>query len=243
MHNKTLIVFDLDQTITKVDSFCTITPLLVSPEETEEILKKCKTPGLNWIPIQNLMYEYSYKHGKDHLAIKKALETIELNNGMKELFNYLRENLEKYEILILSSGNTICIEYILTYNKLRDIIKEILTNPSIIDEKGLIKVSQKHEHNCKTCNACQCKKLELKEYFKINPKENYNKVIWVCDGKNDKCLCEILEKNDFVFTRKDFALYKELYENNFKDNIKCNIFPWNDGFEIINELKKLIKFK
>ena len=239
MFNKTLIIFDLDQTITNVDTFKTITKMLLTPEETEEIKKISKIPEINWIPIQNKLYEYAYKHGKDHLSIKNALESIPLTNGMKELFEYLRQNLSKFELIILSSGNKISIEYLLAYNKIIDIFKVILTNPSYVNEKGIIKVSQSNKHNCKTCNACQCKKVELNEYFKKNPKQNYDKIIWICDGKNDICLCESLENKDYVFPRKDYELYKELYIKNFKDKIKCKIISWKDGFDIINELKKL----
>ena len=239
MFNKTLIIFDLDQTITNVDTFKTITKMLLTPEETEEIKNISKIPEINWIPIQNKLYEYAYKHGKDHLSIKNALESIPLTNGMKELFEYLRQNLSKFELIILSSGNKISIEYLLAYNKIIDIFKVILTNPSYVNEKGIIKVSQSNKHNCKTCNACQCKKVELNEYFKKNPKKNYDKIIWICDGKNDICLCESLENKDYVFPRKDYELYKELYIKNFKDKIKCKIISWKDGFDIINELKKL----
>ena len=239
MFNKTLIIFDLDQTITNVDTFKTITKMLLTPEETEEIKNISKIPEINWIPIQNKLYEYAYKHGKDHLSIKNALESIPLTNGMKELFEYLRQNLSKFELIILSSGNKISIEYLLAYNKIIDIFKVILTNPSYVNEKGIIKVSQSNKHNCKTCNACQCKKVELNEYFKKNPKQNYDKIIWICDGKNDICLCESLENKDYVFPRKDYELYKELYIKNFKDKIKCKIISWKDGFDIINELKKL----
>jgi phosphoserine phosphatase len=42
MINKTLIIFDLDQTITNVDTFKTITKMLLTPEETEEIIKNVK---------------------------------------------------------------------------------------------------------------------------------------------------------------------------------------------------------
>ena len=232
MINKTLIIFDLDQTITNIDTFKTITSMLLTPEETSEIIKKCKNPEINWIPIQNLLYEYAYKHGKDHLSIKKALE-------YKELFDFLKQNLNKYELIILSSGNKISIEYLLTYNNIIDIFKAILTNPSYINEKGIIKVSQSNKHDCKTCNACQCKKIELNEYFKKNPKQNYDKIIWICDGKNDICLCECLENKDYVFPRKDYDLYKEIYIKNFKEKIRCKIISWKDGFDIINELKKL----
>ena len=239
MINKTLIIFDLDQTITNVDTFKTITKMLLTPEETEEIKNISKIPEINWIPILNKLYEYAYKHGKDHLSIKNALESIPLTNGMKELFEYLRQNLSKFELIILSSGNKISIEYLLAYNKIIDLFKVILTNPSYVNEKGIIKVSQSNKHNCKTCNACQCKKVELNEYFKKNPKQNYDKIIWICDGKNDICLCESLESKDYVFPRKDYDLYKELYIKNFKDKIKCKIISWKDGFDIINELKKL----
>ena len=73
--------------------------------------------------------------------------------------------------------------------------------------------------------------------LKKNKRENYEKIIFVCDGSNDICLAKILNKNDVLFPRKDFALYKKLDNEGLRDELKCNINSWVNGFEIISFLK------
>ena len=43
------------------------------------------------------------------------------------------------------------------------------------------------------------------------------------------------------FVEKIFLLYKKLYKRNMIKNLKCNVKVWENGFEIIDELKKIIK--
>ena len=239
MKKKLLLIFDFDQTISSVDSFCTIAKIILSKEEAE-LINNNVAKGVNWVDNQNLMYELAYKHGNDIKKVENALNSIPLNKGIIELFSFLRKNKIIFEIIILSSASFYTLNYLLNYYKINDVIDEIICIKSDIDEKGLMHVFSSHPHNCKYCNACQCKKLEINEFFKSNLREKYNNVIWICDGKNDICLCEELKENDYVFPRKDFALYKKLYDENYKNQIKCKIFPWNDGFDIINKLKEFL---
>ena len=167
--------------------------------------------------------------------LTSTVESIELTKGMKELFEFIRENKEKFNIIIASCSNTFTINTILKYNKINDLIDDIRTviaNPS---EENLFIVTQNRFHNCKNCNPAQCKKEEFLDYEKENGTFKYH--VYICDGLNDFCLTKILGKNDYVCVRKDYDLYKKLCVEK-KDKVDCNIFTWSNAEEIIEILKK-----
>ena len=68
---------------------------------------------------------------------------------------------------------------------------------------------------------------------------NYDKVIFICDGFNDFCLAVDLGENDITLMRKNFALYKKIYSKNFENNLKCKVQVWESGNDIINYLKSI----
>ena len=63
------------------------------------------------------------------------------------------------------------------------------------------------------------------------------------DGGNDLCLSKKLSEKDYVFPRKNYKLYKLLFNENKKNEIKANIYPWQNGQEIIDILETLQKFQ
>ena len=232
---KTLIIFDVDQTITQKDTFQTVVKNLLPKEESDEISRIAKTRD-NWILLFNRLFDQLQTIGKGKEEVKAEIEKLELNSGMKELFEYLNLNKEKYEIVILSSGYYWQIKTLLSYNRILKNVKEIISTHSKV-EGNIVKIYQIKKFNCNICNPCQCKSSEINDFFKKNKRENYEKIIFVCDGSNDICLAKILNKNDVLFPRKDFALYKKLDNEGLRDELKCNINSWVNGFEIISFLK------
>ena len=162
---------------------------------------------------------------------------------MSDLFNYIREKKDNYDSIILSSNYEYVIKYILKKNNISDIFLDIITNPSREanqDEKDqFIYVLKKQEHNCKICNPCSCKKNEFKEFCNTHDMNNYDKVIFICDGFNDFCLAVDLGENDITLMRKNFALYKKIYSKNFENILKCKVQAWESGNDIINYLKSI----
>ena len=79
----------------------------------------------------------------------------------------------------------------------------------------------------------------MEDYWKENNKDEYNKILYVGDGGNDLCLSKKLSEKDYVFPRKNYKLYKLLFNENKKDEIKANIYPWQNGQEIIDILETL----
>ena len=104
---KTLIIFDVDQTITQKDTFQTVVKNLLPKEESDEISRIAKTRD-NWILLFNRLFDYLQTIGKgkeEEIYIKTESSEVSLNgklpiksnkkndlNDSKDI-NNLRENL------------------------------------------------------------------------------------------------------------------------------------------------------
>ena len=171
------------------------------------------------------------------------LEKLELSPKIKELFDYLKKNKSKYEILLLSGDFDYSVKHILKYHGFLDLFDEFILNKAIIqDEKSerlLFIPRDQFPHSCDLCISSQCKGLELKKYLDKS-KEKYSKLIFICDGGNDYCPSKkILKKGDIVFPRVDHGLYRKLYKQNLIIELECSVYPWKSADEIISKLEEI----
>ena len=237
---KTLLIFDFDKTILNDDSFGHIILNTLTKEELQIIYNNRNE---NWVDGYNYALKQLKSHGITKEKFNEMLNQISLTQGMSELFNYIKEKKENYDSIILSSNYEYVIKYILNKNNIIDIFLDIITNPSREanqDEKDqFIYALKKREHNCKICNPCSCKKNEFKEFCNTHDMNNYDKVIFICDGFNDFCLAVDLGENDITLMRKNFALYKKIKSKNFENNLKCKVQAWESGNDIINYLETI----
>ena len=237
---KTLLIFDFDKTILNDDSFGHIILNTLTKEELQIIYNNRNE---DWVDGYNYALKQLKSHGITKEKFNEMLNQISLTQGMSELFNYIKEKKENYDSIILSSNYEYVIKYILNKNNIIDIFLDIITNPSREanqDEKEqFIYVLKKQEHNCKICNPCSCKKNEFKEFCNTHDMNNYDKVIFICDGFNDFCLAVDLGENDITLMRKNFALYKKIKSKNFENNLKCKVQAWESGNDIINYLETI----
>ena len=237
---KTLLIFDFDKTILNDDSFGHIILNTLTKEELQIIYNNRNE---NWVDGYNYALKQLKSHGITKEKFNEMLNQISLTQGMSDLFNYIKEKKENYDSIILSSNYEYVIKYILNKNNIIDIFLDIITNPSREanqDEKEqFIYVLKKREHNCKICNPCSCKKNEFKEFCNTHDMNNYDKVIFICDGFNDFCLAVDLGENDITLMRKNFALYKKIKSKNFENNLKCKVQAWESGNDIINYLETI----
>ena len=174
----------------------------------------------------------------------KKLEQLELSPKMKELFEFIRKNKSKYEMIILSGDIDYPIKYILKYHGFLDLFDDFILNKSQLqgdDAERLIYVPRdQFPHNCNLCIPSQCKGKELKKYLEKNNEKKYDKIIFVCDGGNDFCPCKkILRKGDIVFPRVDHGLYRKLFEQNLISELVCDVYPWKSADEIISKLNEI----
>ena len=237
-NEKILIIFDVDKTITNEDSLDVISKYLLTSEQKLQFQQNV-TDEMIWVDSLNYFYELSKQNGKNIFSIKKALEKVNLTEGMNELFSFLRKNKKIFDSIIISGGNKFSVNYLIKYHNLDDVIKEQYANQSEIKE-DMLYISKASEHNCDICDPSICKKKELDNFFEKYPKNQYNKIFYICDGYNDLCLVRYLQKNDILFLRKYYDLYNTLYVDGVDFKINCKCCPWKDGKEIIRKIKKII---
>ena len=235
-----LNIFDVDQTITKKDFFEYLINAFLTNDEKNYIMKQLPSFQNNFVPIQNIFYETVKKKGINLEEMEKILDKVELNIGMKELFSFLKNNKNKFENIIISAGNSYNINFLLNKYKIKDLFKEIIANKGYEKNNCIFVEPCDINHNCKKCNPSQCKTFELKKYFKKNPKENYDKIIFIGDGNSDCCLSVFLNENDYVLPKKNLFLYNSIMNGELKNIIKCKIIPWENGLEIKKFLENII---
>ena len=237
-NEKILIIFDVDKTITNEDSLDVISKYLLTSEQKLQFQQNV-TDEMIWVDSLNYFYELSKSNGKNIFSIKKALEKVNLTEGMIDLFSFLRKNKKIFDSIIISGGNKFSVNYLIKYHNLDDVIKEQYANQSEIKD-DMLYISKAHEHNCDICDPSICKKKELDNFFEKYPKNQYNKIVYICDGYNDLCLVRYLQKNDYLFLRKYYDLYNTLYVDGVDFKVNCKCCPWRDGKEIIRKIKKII---
>ena len=233
---KTLLLFDFDKTIIKNDVIHTLT-LHFIPElyhKMNGFLYKVNP----WIPFNNEIFTEMKKNNVTIEKLKEQMGKFELSPNFNELFTFIKNNKEKFDVNILSAGNKYCISNILEQKKLLSIFNNIYADDGEENEENLVKVSSIGFLNCNYCNPALCKSLVFDKYFK----EKYKKVIFICDGYNDFCLSKKLTQKDLILVKKDHSLYNILYEKNGLKDIKCRINIWTNGLEIINVLEKELKY-
>jgi len=236
---KNLLIFDFDETITDQDSEYEVAKNTLTYEQYQKIVEQDKIGDSE-------TFNHFFKHLKERgLSLEdynKHLEKLELSPKMKELFEYLKKNKSKYEILIISGDIEYVIKHVLKYHGYLDLFDDFICNTCEIQNENserLIYVQMiQFPHDCNLCIPTQCKGLELKKFLEKKQKK-YEKIIFVCDGGNDFCPAKkIFQKNDIIFPRVGHGLCKKLFENDSKKELICEIYPWNSGDEIITKLKE-----
>ena len=239
INKKILLVFDFDNTITDSTSTYIIRKEFLTYEEYEENRIAHET-GNDWIKYTNDYLKLFKKHGVTLEKINKVLQTVNLADGMKNLFDFIRQNKSKYDAILLTSTFNYVIEYLLKFHKIFDLFTEIFCVKSEIgkpEDDQIIYVYERKKHNCKDCGPCGCKNFDYNEYCENHDMNQYLKTIFICDEKNDFCLAKTLKKNDVIFERKNYDLYQKLLDKSYRYEISGELIDWTSGNDIIKYLK------
>ena len=238
MPKRHLVIFDFDQTIIDLDSEFSMV------EKYAPDLYKEKNGDLyvkdHWIEFNNYIYTRIIQNGFTYEDVKKHFQSLNLSPKMDELLNYLRENKSKYETIIITGNNEQVVDLVLSSHGIKDCFDHILCNKSILDEKNFFKfwaVNEKYEH-CEDDKPFLCKSLFFEDFIK-DKKNCFDRIFYIGDGRNDFCLSKKLGKNDIVFPRFNYSLYKILFDKNGKNEVKAQIIPWKNGKDILDVLQKL----
>lgn len=238
---KILLLFDFDNTISDSTSTYILRKEFLTEEEYEKN-KYAHDTTKDWIKLGNEYLKLFKQHGVTLDDMKRVLkEKVLLTDGMQNLFNFIRQNKQKYDLVLLTSTFEYVITYLLNLFNISDLFKEIYCVKSEIgkkDDDQIIYISLRKQHNCEDCGPLQCKNFDFQEFCQKYDMKQYSKAIFICDGKNDFCLAKNLKKNDAILIRKNHALYDLLSIKEFKKEIKGEIINWSNGNEIIEYLKK-----
>ena len=151
------------------------------------------------------------------------------------MFKFFQENKEKFEVIIITGSLSIYVKWILEYNNLTQVFKEVYAHKAEYDKNGVLKIQKMHTHNCERCIKFQCKGLILKEHLDKN-QDSISQIAYIGDGDNDICPALMLNSQDILFPRETWSLHKILEKTNLKDKIKCKIVYWKEGTKIKDEL-------
>jgi pyridoxal phosphate phosphatase PHOSPHO2 len=229
-NEKCLIIFDFDNTIIDGDTYETLINLL----NKEEFEKTISNSNVTWSEYLKLLFNKLKENGMNTEAIKKHVLSLEFIKNIKDVFEFIKENRERYTSIIISGSIKTLIHHIMEHNGYIDVIDAIFSNESSIDDDNYYYYVQVDHKKCEECNFSICKSVILSNYLKREKK--FGKLIYVGDGIIDKCPTKILTESDTLFPRKDFPLYREIYEEGYIKHLKCKVFPWVDGKHILEQL-------
>ena len=234
---KDLIIFDIDETVTDPNSLLFSTEYLISKEEKENVLKLASY--MTWEKLFTYFIEKLKENNKTNKDLNEATEKCPLSPGIKTLFKYLKQNINKYYIIIISGGFTYQINYLLKYHNFQDCVKEIYCLNSEETNDNLLKITNRRLYNCPNCNPSQCKAQDLKDFLELKGRDSFKNIIFICDGGNDICLAKELCESDIVLARDGHRLIQRINNPNEQIKTKCIVKVWKSGEDIINLLKDI----
>ena len=235
---KILLIFDFDQTIVDQDAIYEQAKMTLSEEDYKRIIEIDK---FDYYDAFNYFFKKEKDIGLTLQDINSNLEKISLSPKIQELFDYIRQNKSKYDLLLLSGDIDYVIKYILQYHNFLNLFSYMICNKEEIQDNNSERIiyvpRNQFPHKCNLCIESQCKGLELEKFLKD---KKYEKIIFVCDGGNDYCPAKkLMKKGDIVFPREGHKFLKRIKNENLENDLKCQIIPWKTGEDIINKLKEI----
>lgn len=236
-----LVLFDFDETIINESSDDAVVRALPG-QQLPAWLKNSYREGHFNEHMQKVLV-YMAEEGVSKNSIQSAVEKIPPTPGLLNLFKYLQNNQQDFELVVVSDANTYFIETWLEHAGVRHLFRKIFTNPASFDATGRLVLLPFHSHSCSCCPDNMCKQVILREYLAGRQKERggapFQRVFYIGDGANDICPSLALGPQDTAFPRRDFPMHRLLQSQAAK--FKANIVPWVSGEEIVVCLKKVME--
>ncbi len=241
-NDKILLLIDFDGTIVDGDIIFTMFEKTLNKEDYKTVTD---FDNLNYGEAIDKYYKIMSGYNKTTKDINPVLEQMKTNEGITELFKFIRDNKNKFFLILITGDDLYPTTYFLKYKGFFDLFDYLIGIPSDVnndkENKEIIKVNLLPSHDCEFCDESLCKTNEFLKFLEKNEKFKNNKIYYICDGWNDFCLSsKYLRKNDFIFIRDGCSFSKLLKKEKYKDKIKSNIHYWKNGFEIIDKLKSII---
>ena len=236
--DKILFLIDFDGTIVDGDIVNTMFEATLNKEELKYVFEN---EQMNYAQSMDKYFKLMKSKGKNLKDINPILETMKFNDGIEDLFNYIKENKNKFFVILITGDDLYTTSYYLKYKKYYDIFDYFIGIPASIDEKNnhqMIAIQFLPPHTCDFCDKSLCKTNEFLKFLDKNPVYKNSKIFYICDGWNDFCLSKnYLKEKDYIVARKGFSFWKLMQKEKYNKEIKSQVFYWNFGQEIIDLIK------
>ncbi|KAM9715428.1 putative phosphatase phospho1 [Menidia menidia] len=238
-----LVLFDFDETIINENSDEAVVQVLPG-KQLPTWLTESYREG-HYSEYSQKILAYMADQGVSKEAIHSAVEKIPATAGLLNLFQFLQNHQQDFELVVVSDANTYFIETWLKHAGVRHLFRKVFTNPGEFDAAGRLVLQPFHSHSCPRCPVNMCKQAILREYLAVREKERggspFSRVFYIGDGANDVCPTQALRPDDTAFPRKDFPMHELLLEmqKSQGDKFKAKVVPWVSGEDIVDSLKNI----
>lgn len=234
-----LAAFDFDHTICD-DNSDIVARKLISTDKIPDTVKRMYQAD-NWNAYMGKIFELLNTNDIDVKTIKGAINQIPSVTGVDILLSELHSR--NCEIIIISDANSLFIEWWLKHKGLSHTVKKIFSNPATIEEE-MLKIKMYHlQDYCKLSSKNLCKGQILDDYISKRSLEgiNFERIIYVGDGRNDLCPILRLSEKDLAFPRIGYTLVNILKKSadDESQQVKAEIIPWETGNDILDNLKNI----
>lgn len=234
-----LVAFDFDHTICEDNSDVVVRKLLPEEKIPEDVKSLYHSSG--WIVYMDRIFELLHSNSIDARQIETAIVNIPAVAGMEALLTALHAN--GHEIIIISDSNTVFINRWLKSKKLEHLVSRIFTNPAWFDDDGRMRVDMYHvQRTCDLSTVNLCKGRILMDYVEERREQGkqFERIVYVGDGKNDLCPILRLSRADLACPRKDYVLIKILSKLPHDLSLKAKVLSWKDGTDLLRKLEEIV---
>ncbi|XP_076038142.1 pyridoxal phosphate phosphatase PHOSPHO2-like isoform X2 [Oratosquilla oratoria] len=236
---KVLVALDFDHTIIDDNSDTYIVKLLPNHKVPEDLKQLYRKDG--WTLYMQEIFKLLHKNDTKSSQILNCLTEIKLTESMKEFLTKLPR--DSTEFIVISDSNSLFIDHILRNEGIRDLFREIFTNPAKIDENDCLNIEMFHYQDyCKLSTKNLCKGHILNSYVESRQKDNvhFSHIAYVGDGSNDFCPSLLLKEKDAVFPRSGYSLLNCIPRMEAEKGLKveAEVCPWDNGMDIHEKVKE-----
>lgn len=239
MHHNILAAFDFDHTICDDNTDVVVRKLLPEDKIPEDVKSLYKSDG--WIAYMGRIFELLHENDIDAEQIENAIANIPAVLDIATVLTSLRAS--NHDVIIISDSNSVFIDCWLKNKKLERVVSRIFTNPAWYDDNGMLRVSMYHtQRSCKLSAVNLCKGQVLMDYVKERRGQgvNFDRIIYVGDGRNDLCPILRLSQDDLACPRQDYALIDILNKLPPDRRMKAKVVPWRDGRDLRSGIEQTV---
>ncbi|XP_053957126.1 pyridoxal phosphate phosphatase PHOSPHO2-like [Anastrepha ludens] len=235
MSSRQLAVFDFDETL--IGACCMRQILKFLPDYRRPPAYDFAKKG--WIEYANSVFKELLSMGYSLETLCKFICSLPPIPGMPELIQHLwNSSVPQYDLIIVSDSFSIFVINWLKAHKLFKCFTGIYCNPTTINDSGELIVDSYHCASCPFSPPNFCKNRVLNEFLSMQQQLNinYDRVVYIGNGRNDFCPTLNMRSRDLVCARKDDVLAEKIQKNRKKMKIQPKLYLWIDGYELLDKL-------